>query len=123
MVASGAGAPSLEDVEILLAPDGMTLQQNLSMARGQWLRTRLIVGTCFSVDHNTSDGSKEFGEEMLMRETAGVVHPLQCGPTPPDTRAHPPPCADLLVELDRGSVGKDIRGTFSELSGALDRHG
>ena len=39
------------------------------MARGQWLRTRLIVGTCFGVDHNASEGLKEFGEEMSARET------------------------------------------------------
>ena len=45
MVASGRGAPSLADVEILLAPDGVTLPHNFSMAHGQWLRTRLIVAT------------------------------------------------------------------------------
>ena len=45
MVASSAGAPSLTDVEILSAPDGVTLPHNFSMARGQWLRTRLIVRT------------------------------------------------------------------------------
>ena len=33
MVASGTGAPSLADVEILLAPDGVTLPRNLSLAR------------------------------------------------------------------------------------------
>ena len=43
MVASGTGAPSLADVEILSAPDGVTLPRNFSMARGQWLRPRLIV--------------------------------------------------------------------------------
>ena len=69
MVASGTGAPSLADVEILLAPDGVTLTQNFSMARWQWPRTRLIVGICFGVDHNASDGLKEFGEEMSVRET------------------------------------------------------
>ena len=45
MVASGAGASSLADVEILLAPNGVTLPKNFSMAREQWLRTRFIVGT------------------------------------------------------------------------------
>ena len=39
------------------------------MARGQWLRTRLIVATCFGVDHNASEGLKSFGEELLERET------------------------------------------------------
>ena len=34
MVASGAGVTSLADVEILLAPDGVTLPRNFSMARG-----------------------------------------------------------------------------------------
>ena len=34
MVASSAGAPSFTDVEILSAPDGVTLPQNFSMARG-----------------------------------------------------------------------------------------
>ena len=58
MVASGMGAPSLADVEILSASDGLTLPQNFSMARGQWLQTRLIVWTCFGVDHNASDGLK-----------------------------------------------------------------
>ena len=67
MVASGAGAPSLADLEILSAPDGVTLPRNFSMARGQWLRTRLIVGTCFGVDHNASEGLREFGEEMSAR--------------------------------------------------------
>ena len=69
MVASGAGAPSLANVEILSAPDGVTLPCNFSMARGQWLRMRLIVGTCFGVDHNASEGLREFGEEMPTRET------------------------------------------------------
>ena len=69
IVASGAGAPSLADINIFLAPDSVTLPQNYSMVRGQWLRTRLIVGTCFGFDQNASDGLKEFGEEMLARET------------------------------------------------------
>ena len=69
MVASGAGALFLADVEILLAPDGVTLPRNFSMAHGTWLQTRLIVGTCFVMDHNASDGLKGFGEEMPARET------------------------------------------------------
>ena len=69
MVASSAGAPSLADVEILLAPGGVTLPCNFSMARGQWLRTRFIVGTCFGVEHNALEGLREFGEEMSARET------------------------------------------------------
>ena len=55
MVASDAGTPSLADVEILSAPDGVTLPRNFLMARGKWLRTLLIVRTCFGVDHNASD--------------------------------------------------------------------
>ena len=39
------------------------------MARGNWLRTRLIFGNCFGVYHNTSEGLKEFGDEMSVRET------------------------------------------------------
>ena len=69
MVASRTGTPSFVDVEILSAPDGMTLPQNFSMDRGQWMRTRLIVGTCFGVDHNASEGLREFGEELSARET------------------------------------------------------
>ena len=69
MVASSAGTPYLADVEILLAPGSMTLPQNFSMARGKWLQTWMIVGTCFGVDHNASEGLKEFGEEMSARET------------------------------------------------------
>ena len=69
MVASGAGAPSLADVEIFSAPDGITLPRNFSMACGQCLRTRLLVGTFFGVDHNASEGLKELGEEMSARET------------------------------------------------------
>ena len=69
MVAPGAGSPSLSDVEILSAHDGVTLPRNFSMACRQWLRTQLIVRTCFGVDHNASDGVKEFCEEMLARET------------------------------------------------------
>ena len=38
------------------------------MACVQWLRKRLIVGTCFGVDHNASDSLMEFGEEMSTRE-------------------------------------------------------
>ena len=68
MVASGTGAPYLADVEILSAPDDVTLPHNFSMPRGQWLRTRFIVRTCFGVDHNASEGLKEFGKEMLARE-------------------------------------------------------
>ena len=49
----------LADVEILSAPDGVTLPRNFSMARGQWLRTRLIVRTYFGVDHNASEGLRE----------------------------------------------------------------
>ena len=56
MVTSGAGAPSLADMEIILAPNGVTLPRNFSMVRGQWLSTRLIVGTCFGVDHNALEG-------------------------------------------------------------------
>ena len=69
IVASCAGAPSLADVEILLAPEGVTLPRNFSMDRGQWLRTRLIVGTFFGIEHNASGGLKQFGEEMSVRET------------------------------------------------------
>ena len=69
MVASGAGSPSLADVEFLLATDGVTLPRNFSMDCGQWLRTQLIVGTCFGVDHNASEVWREFGEEMSERET------------------------------------------------------
>ena len=69
MVASGAGAPSLAEVEILSAPDDVTLPHNFSVAYGQWLRVWLIVGTCFGVDHNTSEGLKEFGEKMSARAT------------------------------------------------------
>ena len=69
MVASRTGSPLLADVEILSAPDGVTLPRNFSMARGQWLRKRLIVATCFGVDHNTLEGLKEFGEELLASET------------------------------------------------------
>ena len=69
MVASGAGAPSFANVDIFSAPNGVTLPCNLSMACGQWLRTRLIVGTCFGVDHNASEGLMDFGEEMSARET------------------------------------------------------
>ena len=33
------------------------------------MRTRLIVGTCFGVDHNASEGLMEFGKELLASET------------------------------------------------------
>ena len=69
MVASGAGAPSLANVEILLAPDGMTLPHNCAMARRQRLRTRLIALTCSGVDHDALEVLREFGEEMSARET------------------------------------------------------
>ena len=69
MVASGTGAPSLADVKILSAPDGVTLPRNFLMARGQWLSTRLIVATCFGVDHNASEGLQNFGEELSAQET------------------------------------------------------
>ena len=69
MVASETGAPSLAGVEILSAPDDVNLPRNFSMTRGQWMQTRLIVGTCFGVDHNASDGLKEIGEELLARKT------------------------------------------------------
>ena len=39
------------------------------MARGHWLKTRLIVTTCFGVDHNASEGLQNFGEELSARET------------------------------------------------------
>ena len=39
------------------------------MARRQWLRTRLIVATCFGMDHNASEGLQNFGEELSARET------------------------------------------------------
>ena len=69
MLASGTGAPLLADIEILSAPDRVTLPHNFLMARGQWLRTRLIVATCFGVDLNASEGSQNFGEEFSARET------------------------------------------------------
>ena len=68
MVASGTGSHSLDDVEILSAPDGVTLPRNFSMSRGQWLRMRLIIATCFGIDHNASEGLKEFVEELSSRD-------------------------------------------------------
>ena len=47
----------------------MVLPHNFSMACGQWLRTRLIVGTSFGIDHNSLEGLREFGKEMSVRET------------------------------------------------------
>ena len=109
MVASGTGVPSLADVEILSAPDGVTLPRIFFMARGQWLRTRLIVGTCFGVDHDASDGLKAFGEEILERETELEEYiPRNTALRPPDIGAHPPACEDPLVGLARRSVGKEI---------------
>ena len=69
MVASRTGPPSLADVEILLAPNRVTLPHNFSMARGQWLRNRKVVATCFGVDHNASEGLQDFGEELSAQET------------------------------------------------------
>ena len=62
MVASGTGALSLADVEILSAPDGVTLPRNFSMARRQWMKTRIIFVTYFGVDHKASEGLQNFGE-------------------------------------------------------------
>ena len=53
------------------------------MSRGQWLQTRLIVRTCFGVDHNVSDVLKGFGEEMLAREAELEEY------LPPDTDLRP----------------------------------
>ena len=94
MVASGAGAPSLSDVENLSAPNGVTLPQNFSMDRGQWLRTRLIVGTCVGVDYNASKGLKEFGEEMSTREIYLEEY------TPQDSTLHPQILA-LILQHDQ----------------------
>ena len=33
------------------------------------MRLRIVAGTCFGVDHNATEGLKEFGEEMSARET------------------------------------------------------
>ena len=68
-VASGKGAPLLSDVEILSTPDRVTLPRNFSMARRKWLRTRLIVATCFGMYHNASEGLQNFREELSARET------------------------------------------------------
>ena len=68
MVASRSFAPSLADVDILSAPYGVTLPRNFPMACGQCLRTWLVVGTCFGMDHNASEDLEDFGEEMLARE-------------------------------------------------------
>ena len=97
MVASGAGAPSLANVEILLAPDGMTLPRNCAMARRQRLRTRLIALTCSGVDHDALEVLREFGEEMSARETEleeyiprdPEIHPQRPCSTPPDTSTPP----------------------------------
>ena len=75
MVASRTGAPSLADVEILSAPNGVTFPQNFSIARGQWMRTRPIFGTCFGVEHNASEGLREFGKELSARETELEEYP------------------------------------------------
>ena len=69
MVASRTGDPSLADIEILSAPDGVTLPQNFLMARGQWLRTSLIFSTCFGVYHNASEGLQNFRGELSAWET------------------------------------------------------
>ena len=61
MVAS----PSLADVEILLAPDGVTLPRKFSLVRRQWLRMRFIVRTCFGVDHNAAIDTSLAGNSNL----------------------------------------------------------
>ena len=33
------------------------------------MRTRLIVATCFGVDHNASEGLQNFREELSAQET------------------------------------------------------
>ena len=33
------------------------------------MRTRVIVSTCFGVDHNASEGHQNFGEDLSARET------------------------------------------------------
>ena len=52
---------SLANVEILSALDGVTLPRNFSVAYRQWMQTRLIVGTCFSVDNIALEGIMGFG--------------------------------------------------------------
>ena len=61
------------------------------MARGQWLRTRLIVATFFGVDHNALEGLKEFGEELLAREK--------------ELEEYIPRDAALLPKIPAGKVG------------------
>ena len=105
-MASGTGAPSLADVDILSAPDGVTLPRNFSMARRQWLRTRLIVATCFGVDHNALEGLQNFGEELLARETEleEYTPPRLLAPIP-DTGPPPASRPDPLVQLVGSTVG------------------
>ena len=108
MVASLTGAPSLANVEILSAPDGVTLPQNFSMARGQWLRTRMIFATCFGVDHNTSEGLQNFGEELSARDTKLEEYiPRDSSLLAPSPDTRPPPASrpDLLVQLVGSTVG------------------
>ena len=44
------------------------MPQNFSIACGQWFWNWLIVEMCFGVEHNASEGLKEFWEKMLARE-------------------------------------------------------
>ena len=51
------------------------------MAHRQWLRTRLIVRMCFGVDHNASEGLKEFREHrhrLLLSHLPGLDPSISC---------------------------------------------
>ena len=63
----------------------MTLPLNFSVARGQWLRTWLIVGTCFGIDHNASECLRDFSKEMSARKT--------------DMEEYIPRDSDLLLQI------------------------
>ena len=60
------------------------------MAHGQWMLTRLVLRTCFGVDHNVSKGLKEFGEEISARET-------DLGEYVPNEAALRPQVLDLII--------------------------
>ena len=68
VIAGGGDAPSLEDAATLTAPDGVSLQANLSMARGAHTRLRVVLDTLLGQDHPAAQAMQDINEDILERE-------------------------------------------------------
>ena len=64
-----SGAPSLDNAETLMATDGVSLIDTLTMSWGAYTRLRLVLVTLFGLDHPTAFSMRAVNVEIMERDT------------------------------------------------------